>query len=971
MKYILLFFLSFFLFNGLFAQTQIGSPQIFNYTAEKYKGGVQNWDIAQDKNGLLYFGNKEGLLTFNGKFWNRYSLPNYTVIRSVKVDQQNRIFVGGQDELGYFFPDKQGVLKYHSLLGLLPANERKMADIWNIAINDGGVFFRSWTSIIHYKDGAVQVYKPETSWDFLGCVDGKILAQSHNKGLLLFDKGIWRPLVNDPVLKDTYVSFVLPYSRDTILVGTLKKGLFLLAGSKLIRKSTDIDGELFRTRTFCGLNVENNEIALGTTSQGLLIINKAGQLMQRYALSEGLQTEDIHGIYSDKNGSLWLAEDNGIDMVALNSAIKYIYPGKNKQITYSIRVFDKKLYMATSNGVFYTQLESNQPDLSLSKGWFAPLKNISGSAWNLDVLNNHLVVGHEDGLFTITGNEAKQLYPTPGTWLFQPVSNIFPSAYFIAGTYTGLQLLNDNNGVLTNPGRVQGTNESLRFLVYDSANNAIWASHPYHGVYKIQLSVDLKRVISEKLFTKADGLPSTLYNYVYHIQNRVVVATEKGIYEYNARTNKFEFSAFFKPYFNNLPVIYLKDDYDGNVWFVTNRKEVGVVEMNESKKGQVTFFPEIKEKIVGGFESIYPYDASNVFIGATRGMLHINYRKFKERRNKLKVVLGQVRIAGQRDSILFGGYFVNNNVVERKQAQANIPHLKYNQNFLHFEFASTLYNEQNTIEYSCYLEGVDKDWSVWTDKSEKDYTALPAGKYIFKVKARNNSGDESKIVSYQFTVRPVWYKSIWAYLVYIALLVYLVFRLFKWQQKKHIKEQEKLHYLNQLELDKNEKEIIRLQNEKLESDIDFKNRELANMIMHLVQRGKIIEKIKEELSVISKDNRAVANSTHFKRLLRLIADVEKGEKDWEQFTQHFNTVHTNFFKNLQHEFPDITSNELKLCAFIKMNLSTKEIAQLMNITIKGVEIARYRLRKKLSIQSDTNLYTFLLRIESESAAIKI
>ncbi|RYD90879.1 MAG: transcriptional regulator, partial [Sphingobacteriales bacterium] len=440
---------------------------IFNYTAEKYKGGVQNWDIAQDKNGLLYFGNKEGLLTFNGKFWNRYPLPNYTVIRSVKVDSQNRIFVGGQDELGYFFPDASGVLKYHSLLSLLPVNERKMADVWSIAIDEGGIFFRSWNSIIYYKEGAVQVYKPVTAWDFLGSVNGKVFAQSRGKGILLFDKGIWRPLVDAPVLQETSVSFVLPYNRDTILVGTQKKGLFLLAGNKLIKKRTDIDDILLHNRLFSGLNIGNNGIALGTTASGLLIINKEGQLSQRYALVEGLQTEDIHAIYSDQNGSLWLAEDNGIDMVAINSAIKYIYPAKNKQITYSMRVFNNNLYMGTSNGLFYTPLESDQPDMSLSKGTFKDIKNFSGSVWNLDVLNDHLVLGHEGGVFTLEKDQVRPIYLSTGTWLFQSVSNIFPSANILAGTYNGLQLIHDTNRVLTNGGNVKGINESLRFVVYD------------------------------------------------------------------------------------------------------------------------------------------------------------------------------------------------------------------------------------------------------------------------------------------------------------------------------------------------------------------------------------------------------------------------------------------------------------------------------------------------------------------------
>ncbi|WP_158829247.1 triple tyrosine motif-containing protein [Mucilaginibacter lacusdianchii] len=954
-----------------FGQRQIGTPLIFNYKAEQYKGGVQNWDVAQDKRGLLYFGNKEGLLSFNGKFWSHYALPNYTVVRSVKVDEQNRVFVGGQDELGYFFPDEVGVLKYHSLLSKLPPNERKMADIWNIAVNKDGAFFRSWGSIIHFDDGAVNVYKPDVSWDFLGCVNNKILAQSRNKGLLAFDKGTWVPFADDSVLRNTAISFVLPYHKDTIIAGTLKKGLFLIAGGKLIKQKTGIDQMLADSRLVSGVRLNNGGIAIGTLGAGLVIIDKRWQIVQQYAGAEGLQSESVHAVFNDENGSLWLAQDNGLDMIAINSAVRYIYPDKSNPITYSMRVYDHKLYMGTSNGLFYTPLDVAQKDLALSKGTFKKVKNTDGQVWNLGQLNNHLVIGHEDGLYEIINDEGRQLYAQPGTWLFQPVSNIYPSARILAGTYNGLQLIGDTDGKLLNLSTVKGIDESLRFFVYDHSRNTVWASHPYHGVYKLELSVDMTQVVKKGLYTQKQGLPSTLYNYVYHVHNRTVVATHNGIYEYDESAGTFKFSSFFEPYFHHIPVIYLKEDNDGNIWFVTDRKEVGVVEMRDEKKGQVTYFPEIKGKIVGGFESIYPYNSQNIFIGSTRGIVQINYKRFKENTRKLDVVLGKVSVIGEKEKLIYGGYFLKDGKVSQIQASQTVPQLKYDENYLHFEFASTLYNEQNTIEYSCYLEGLDRGWSAWSGKSDRDYTALPAGTYTFKIKARSHTGNESNVIAYTFIIAPVWYKSMWSYVLYIGLIVLAIYWLLRWQRKQHIKEKEKLQYLNQLELDKNEREIIRLQNEKLESEIDYKNRELANMVMHLVQRGKVIDKIKEELSTMLGKNEGASNSTHFKRLLRLINEVEKGEKDWEQFNQHFNTVHAHFFKKLQSSFPDITLNELKLCAYTKMNLSTKEIAQMMNITVKAVEIARYRLRKKLMLQPDTNLYAFLGRFEEASSHAEV
>jgi len=163
-------------------------------------------------------------------------------------------------------------------------------------------------------------------------------------------------------------------------------------------------------------------------------------------------------------------------------------------------------------------------------------------------------------------------------------------------------------------------------------------------------------------------------------------------------------------------------------------------------------------------------------------------------------------------------------------------------------------------------------------------------------------------------------------------------------------------------MDRSEKEIVRLEYEKLEADVNYKNRELSNMTMHLVQRGKVLAKIKEVISAVIKNNDINDSSPSFRHLIRLIRDVEKSDEDWDNFSIHFNTVNTNFFNKLKDQFPELTPNELKLCAFLKMNLSTKEIAQLMNITIKAVEVGRYRLRKKLHIQSETNLYDFLIQI---------
>lgn len=969
MKKIILVVITFIYVLNLHAQDLLGIPQVVNYNNEQYNGGVQNWDVKQDKNGILYFGNNEGLLTFNGRFWNLYRLPNFTSVRSLGIDSKNKIYVGAQDEIGYFYPDAQGILKYTSLINLIPENLRKLADIWDISVINDEVFFRSINIVLHYKDDVIKAYKPNETWLFLGAANNKVFAQSKNAGLLMYDKEVWKPYCTDELLKTAAISSILPYSGDTLLVSTLKRGFFLLYNNQLIPMKTRLDNIFFNDRIFFSNQIHKNLYAVGTTSGGVYLMNKQGELVQKYNYREGLQNNNVRGILLDHDKNMWLALDDGIAYVAINSAIKSISPDRNKQITsYAFRKINQNIYIGTSNGLYTSKVNQNASDLSLSAANFEEVKNTKGQVWGLDEINNQLLMAHEDGTSLINGNVATALYSLPGTWMFQPLENVFPAKDILAGTYLGLQKINYTNGVFSNAGKINGFSETLRFIVVDNNDN-IWASHPYHGVYKIELSPDHGRILKTTLFSQNNGLPSKLYNYVYRIKNRVVIATTNGIYEYDPKRNKFSPFKMFNNALNGISLQYLKEDNEGNVWFVTNKK-VGIVDFHKpsgTNPFSVFYLPELDGKVVGGFESIYTLDNENVFIGANKGAYHINYEKYVENITKPRVVIGTIKLLSKKDSVVFGGYFVKNGIVNSKQDLSKIPEYKNALNSIHFEFSSTLFEHEKNTKFSFQLVGFDNEWSSWSLKSEKDYTNLPAGKYTFNVKGRTDIGNESDIISYTFVVLPAWYSTIWMKLIYLILFALLLRLFIIWQKKKHTKEQERMSYLHQLELDRTEKEIVRLQNEKLEADVNYKNKELSTMTMHLVQRGKVLAKIKEVISSVIKnhDDTLTENSPSFRHLIRLIKDVEKKDQELDHLSVHFNHVNTEFFNKLKDLYPDLSQNDLKFCAYLCMNLSSKEMAQLMNVTIKAVEVGRYRLRKKLQLKPEVNLYEFLVDISRQ------
>ena len=966
----LLFFISCHL--DLSSQNTIGIPDIVNYKKQTYNAGTQNWEITQDSNGIVYFANNEGLLSFDGTYWKLFPLPNKTIVRSLEIGPDNRIYVGGQDEIGFFSPNKNGKLTYTSLKSLIPAEHRSITDVWDIVHIGTDIYFQTTFKILRLADNKVEVYIAKSKWSFLGILHNVVVAQDNREGLLKLQDGRWIPLLEDPSLLDNLVvTSIAPFGKDSVLVTTDRNGIFLINENKVSR--FDVTG--FRSppaqRFSTLIKIDNESYALGTT-EGCYIINRLGKIVQSFSKKTGLQNEVIHTLFIDKNKNIWLGLETGIDFIAFGNAIKHINPpGLNDKAGYAAIIHKNNLFVATTNGVYKIAVPFVK-DLSYSKDAFTLVRNSEGQTYGLSVINDNLLMGGNEGLFYIRDNTAFPIIKGNGYWTFQPLEQSRSQSLIVAGNYTGLQLIENKNSSFLPTDAISNFNESARFITIDQ-NNAIWTSHPYRGVYKIEYNDPKNPVI--KLYTTINGLPSSLNNHVYKVKNRIVIATEEGIYEYDPLTDRFKPSDFFKNIFKSISIRYLKEDPDGNIWFI-NEKNLGVVDFSYEQP-KIIYLPELKGKMVSGFEHVYPVNENNIFLGAEEGFYHINYEQYKKNDYTVNVHIRTVLALGKSDSLLFGGYFGEVNV-KAVQSEKSVPKIHHQWNSFHIEFSSPLYEQQSNIEYSYFLNGFDKNWSDWQKKTEKDYTNLPAGGYTFQVRARNNLGNESAPAKFMFTVLPPWYQTPWAYVSYFAVFLFTCYLIYKWQQKrflaqqrKHKEEQKRLQYLHQLELEKSEKEIVKLKNEKLETEIDYKNSELASTAMHLVQKGELLTKIKDELLRLNKDSKDKEPLENLKKIIRILSQEERINEDWSHFAVHFDKVHSDFLLLLKDKFPNLSAHELKLCAYLRMNLSSKEIAQLMNISVRGVEISRYRLRKKLQLPTEVNLFGFLLSLQgSEFAKFK-
>ncbi|RYY30335.1 MAG: transcriptional regulator [Chitinophagaceae bacterium] len=945
------------------AQSYIGLRQIRNFEKQDYNGGSQNWNIRQDQNGILYFANNEGLLTYDGIYWTLFPLPNKTIVRSLEIGPDKRLYVGGQDEIGYFAPDQSGKLSFNSLKDLIPPADQQFADIWDIVPSGKDIFFRSSQKIFQYSQGKMIVHRPHSTWLFLGMLNGQLVAQDERTGVLVFRDRSWTSYINKASLPpNDYFRMVASYGRDSSLAIT-NNGIVLVSGQTVTPFT--ISGQNVEPGILISslLQVDEHHYVLGTYSKGFYLINKAGRVVETFTRKDGLQNSNVRSVFKDRNNNIWLGLDSGIDFIAFDNAIKHINPSiMNGGSGYTVLAYQDALYFAMSNGIFKLPLPAIK-DFSYAPDNFQLIAE--GQTWGLSVLNNMLLAGRHDGFFRVTKDSLATVSKTTGYWTFSQVRND-PSSLVIAGNYQGLGLFALTGNGLTEQGQVGSFSESARFVVIDN-DNIIWVSHPYRGVYKIDIADGAATV---RLYTNDKGLPSALNNHVYKVRNKVLIATEKGIYEYDKVNDRFQPSPLFRDIFAEQGVRYLKDDALGNIWFV-QEKNIGVVDFSDLKP-RLIYLPELQGKILSGFENVYPVDEHNIFVGGEKGFYHINYEKYKQSNRPLNVYIRKIMSAGKEDTLLFGGYAADFSAAVL-QTSDNIPSVAYDNSSLHIEYAAPLFEQTANLEYSYVLEGFDNGWSAWSKKTEKDYTSLPPGRYDFKVKVRNNLMGESQPAVYSFVVVPPWYQTTSARILYALMGVMLVAVLYQKHRKKlrqerekHIQEQKQLAYLHQLEMEKSEKELMRLKNEKLESEIEYKNSELATTAMHLVQKGELLIKVKDELQHINKSGMDKSDSPEVKKLLKILNEEEKLNEEWEQFSVHFDKVHSDLLVTLKEKYPALRGHELKLCAYLRMNLSSKEIAQLMSISVRGVEISRYRLRKKLQIPTETNLFQFLFDLQRDN-----
>jgi len=936
----------------------IGTPRVKNYPNTTYQAGTQSWSIDVGANGMVYFANNECVLEFDGVHWRSYPLPGQTVVRSVYASEDGRIYAGGYNEFGYFRKDAFGKMQFFPLHQSLPEKYRDFDDVWKIYPVNNAIIFQSYSQLMIYENDSFKVIEAPGVFHFSFFVNGKLYLNDIEAGLLVFDGEKMNPLPGTERLQGHLILSLMALGNNSLLLTTDDNGLFKYENNELSNWETPASGLLNESQVFCGLRISDSEFAFGTILNGLIICNKEGELIQHINIDKGLQNNTILSMSLDQYGNLWLGLDNGIDYVSINSPLTYFSDFNNLSSGYAAVIHNDLIYFGTNQGVFYASWRELQRGGGAYK--FSLIPGTQGQVWSLKVIDGTLFCGHNSGSFIIEGTNATLISSVQGGWNFVKAPG--HSDILIGGTYNNLVKYQKIAGRWNFVSSVHGFSESSRFICFDNPHS-LWISHGYKGVYRLTLNDTYDSVLHTDYYSRYDKLPENVNLTLNSYNGKPVFSSGNNLYNYNYDADTFLIDSDLKEKLSFTGMSSFVEDYDMNIWYFTP-EDMGVFR----KKEDGTFtdvnipFKELDNSFIKWFQFIYPHDDDNIFIGNQNGFVHYSSTYNRDYRIPFRSFIRTVRVLSGIDSVYYSDYADDDDLLR----------LPFRFNHLQFEYSANDFENPQKVTYLSKLEGFDNDWVDMGNVSVREFTNLKRGEYVFQIKAFNAWDAESSTDTFSFKILPPWYFSLLAFIVYGMIVVFACYLFVRYtlhtikssqqkyreQQEKEFAERNRQMKIESLEA---EKEVIRLRNDKLRTEKKQKDMELANTTMQIIQASKALSTIKTDLQMLQKE---LGNHSAVARVQRILKKVNRNidsDKQWEVFEKHFTGVHEEFLQRLKDDYPDLSPRELKLCAYLRLNISSKEIADLMNISVRGVEISRYRLRKKLQLEHDQNLTDFIVK----------
>lgn len=872
------------LFSGLFCLWGIHSLTLYaqnitnngrintkHFSINDFGSAGQIWTGLQEPNGNFLFGNRQDILCFNGIEWSKiktdlektsrkvHDLVNDSYVSKLYLASNDRVYVGRNNNFGYLSYSSKGELVY---LPVFSSEKEDIGQVWNIfELGDNSILFVAESGLYRYDQKKVTPLKiPAPFKGFICKTSCRLLngifmtyQMSNQDFRIRKEKYLYYDLISNS-LKELFLpeSSHVKNIRGSFQIGPTwyvvdaKSKIYCATYQGTHIRWEPVPKEKFPCLTTYFVNTvtkEGNYLLVSTENDGLIIGDLDGNILRIYNLDDDLANLTVNKAFFDNNYNLWLCLGNGIQFIETGSPLSFFH--KNEGVSSQIETIDFKSgkpLIGTHNGII-----TPVKDGLLTK--MIPHSELNEIIFDIETADNGIdvipmVIGY-NGIYSLdrlTGksSNASSQYaigfekdPTNANNLFLTLEN-------------GLAQLTLENGKWKYQALVPDAGGETVSLTYSKGKIYFSIGSKGIGVYDIK-SKDFS-IIPIKQLSKEDQ--NNNY-YVEEFQGDIFAGTANGMFILDQKANKF---IPFEP-----ANIFKIKDYKNTIHRIINidNQRLWVVVYQDKKDGKFenifgwfekrgnqwywTNWPLTGLKNAGLVFAVEKNPLNNeVWIGANDGLFILNQDAIRKNRNAFRVFIDRFEVQGK--PLLYD--ISNANDLEG---------LEYEQNSFKFIFHANSYSSLGPTLFSYKLEGFSDEWSQWSSLNFANFEKIPEGNYTFKVKARSAYGFESETLTYKITVYPPWYRTVWAYIIYVIVVLFLIYLVVQLSTQR-----------------------VKRQNQRLEEIVQERTKEIA-------EQNHQLEKQKEEITTKTND---ILDSIHYaKRIQNTILPVESRLS--EMFDEHF------------------------------------------------------------------------------------
>ena len=927
-----------------------GTPIIMNFTEEAVNNDLTTYDISQNQNGIMYFATPSGLLEFDGVRWENYVYRLESDLRAVLYKDAQHIYTAGHGGFGYWGVNNVGVLEYTRLFFKLPEKKAPLLPIFSRIIEiKGKIIFQSFQQIFIYNPmtDELNTIHAKKGFNFIFSSKGRAFIQETGIGLFEL-QGNQLLLVKGTENTSLHILNVFVKKENELLVVTKNNGFWSLKDTVFKKKKWRINTVIEKHLVNDIKVFQKDKFVIGTLRKGVYVVSSQGKILIHKEKSNGLLENTIRKIFIDQNENIWLGMENGLSYLQISSNTSYLldYEGAFGTV-YTSHLEGPSLYLGTNQGLFVKKTGVPNARINL-------IDNSIGQIWEIEKIDDQILVGSHEGVSVLENKKLKLLYKEGGAWVFKKHPKLKDVLY--VGFYSGIAVFKRSNGNWVFEKKWNNYGESSRFIAFDKYGD-LWVTHPAKGYYRLSLSedgLDLKNYEFYGIGTKQVAT----YAYICKIDEDLVFYNPKGYFSYDPIDNSFVPQKYSTQLFKNINGIN-SIVQNGNVFWYSTPKEIGYILRARNRFINVRNpFYSIRNKHLNDFNKFEKVNDSVVGLGINNGIVFHRIHKADIELKKEVPIIRSIAFISKRDTLI------------SRLSEKELRNIPSDNNFLKVSIALPKTPLANSYKIQYKLNGLNTRWSDWQFVSELNFPGLTPGDYALELRSGGEGEKTSEILRKEFHIKTPWYltKLVFAFYALLLLGAHGFYR--RYFNNKNLKQ---IGVLKQIELDKrrsqeekfkldkleSERELLLLREENLGLEMKKKDAALASATLNNIKKNELLTDLVVDINKI--DNELLNSSLHLpvKKVIKKIKINLVNKEDWLTFQLHFNNLHAQFFDKLRERHPDLSSNEIKLSAYLKLNLSSKEIAALMHVATTSVEQSRYRLRKKINLDKDVNLVHYI------------